>query len=263
MVFDLPCVVQRSRNKDWWLCFLLFCASHQCWELVLGTWARLKGLRPALELRYWNSWRVLAWVSFPHPRQPLLSVAKEATLLLVDCQAWEHLYLHPPPLAGTWRLQNPTPPHCPHSTAVGVQMEKWCSLVFFLFCLLHKHLYSLISNLFPAPSGCCESAGEFGLQPEPSLVLSQLVQRHTGPSLPLARQTSPQSQQQAPSASASPAPQHTSTPAQAGPVMAPAGAKPLAPNAGLDPQGNSTTQQQRVQLKGQKRRIPPTSKVNR
>lgn len=136
MVFDLPCVVQRSRNKDWWLCFLLFCASHQCWELVLGTWARLKGLRPALELRYWNSWRVLAWVSFPHPRQPLLSVAKEATLLLVDCQAWEHLYLHPPPLAGTWRLQNPTPPHCPHSTAVGVQMEKWCSLFFsFLFII--------------------------------------------------------------------------------------------------------------------------------
>uniref|UniRef100_A0A3Q4HTA4 Ubiquitin associated protein 2a n=1 Tax=Neolamprologus brichardi TaxID=32507 RepID=A0A3Q4HTA4_NEOBR len=70
---------------------------------------------------------------------------------------------------------------------------------------------------------------EFGLQPEPSLVLSQLVQRHTGPSLPLARQTSPQSQQQAPSASASP--------------------------------GNSTTQQQRAQLKGQKRRIPPTSKI--
>uniref|UniRef100_A0A668UCU3 UBA domain-containing protein n=1 Tax=Oreochromis aureus TaxID=47969 RepID=A0A668UCU3_OREAU len=64
---------------------------------------------------------------------------------------------------------------------------------------------------------------EFGLQPEPSLVLSQLVQRHTGPSLPLARQTSPQSQQQAPSASASP--------------------------------------QQRAQLKGQKRRIPPTSKI--
>uniref|UniRef100_A0AAX7TPQ4 UBA domain-containing protein n=1 Tax=Astatotilapia calliptera TaxID=8154 RepID=A0AAX7TPQ4_ASTCA len=83
--------------------------------------------------------------------------------------------------------------------------------------------------------GSNTSIGEFGLQPEPSLVLSQLVQRHTGPSLPLARQTSP--------------------------VMAPAGAKLLAPNAGLDPQGNSTTQQQRVQLKGQKRRIPPTSKI--
>ncbi|XP_054866966.1 ubiquitin-associated protein 2a isoform X2 [Amphiprion ocellaris] len=102
---------------------------------------------------------------------------------------------------------------------------------------------------------------EFGLQPEPSLVLSQLVQRHTGPSLPLARQPSPPLQQQAPPASASPAPHHTSTPAQAGPVMAAAGAKPPAPSAGLDPQGSSTPQQQRAQLKGQKRRIPPTSKI--
>uniref|UniRef100_A0AAQ6IL62 UBA domain-containing protein n=1 Tax=Anabas testudineus TaxID=64144 RepID=A0AAQ6IL62_ANATE len=93
------------------------------------------------------------------------------------------------------------------------------------------------------------SAGEFGLQPEPSLVLSQLVQRHTGPSLPLARQQSPLSQQQAPPASASPAPQHTSAPTQTGPVMR------------LDPQGSSTPQQQRAQLKGQKRRIPPTSKI--
>uniref|UniRef100_A0AAQ5YJX7 UBA domain-containing protein n=1 Tax=Amphiprion ocellaris TaxID=80972 RepID=A0AAQ5YJX7_AMPOC len=101
----------------------------------------------------------------------------------------------------------------------------------------------------------------FGLQPEPSLVLSQLVQRHTGPSLPLARQPSPPLQQQAPPASASPAPHHTSTPAQAGPVMAAAGAKPPAPSAGLDPQGSSTPQQQRAQLKGQKRRIPPTSKI--
>ncbi|XP_067444049.1 ubiquitin-associated protein 2a [Thunnus thynnus] len=102
---------------------------------------------------------------------------------------------------------------------------------------------------------------EFGLQPEPSLVLSQLVQRHTGPSLPLARQPSPPSQQQAPPASASPAPQHTSTPAQTGPVMAAAVTKPPAPSAGLDPQGGSTPQQQRAQLKGQKRRIPPTSKI--
>ncbi|XP_045884344.1 ubiquitin-associated protein 2a isoform X1 [Micropterus dolomieu] len=100
---------------------------------------------------------------------------------------------------------------------------------------------------------------EFGLQPEPSLVLSQLVQRHTGPSLPLARQPSPPSQQQAPPALASPGPQHISTPAQAGPVMA--GAKPPAPSAGLDPQGSSTPQQQRAQLRGQKRRIPPTSKI--
>ncbi|XP_068450302.1 ubiquitin-associated protein 2a [Clinocottus analis] len=102
---------------------------------------------------------------------------------------------------------------------------------------------------------------EFGLQPEPSLVLSQLVQRHTGSSLPLARQPSPPSQQQALPASASPAPHHTSTLAQAGPVMTAAGAKLPAPGAGLDPQCGSTPQQQRAQLKGQKRRIPPTSKI--
>ncbi|XP_068171751.1 ubiquitin-associated protein 2a isoform X2 [Antennarius striatus] len=103
---------------------------------------------------------------------------------------------------------------------------------------------------------------EFGLQPEPSLVLSQLVQRHTGPSLPLARQPSPPSQQKGSPAPASPASQHTSTSAQAGPAMAAvAGAKPPAPTAGLDPPGGSTPQQQRAQLKGQKRRIPPTSKI--
>ncbi|CAJ1051511.1 ubiquitin-associated protein 2a [Xyrichtys novacula] len=102
---------------------------------------------------------------------------------------------------------------------------------------------------------------EFGLQPEPSLVLSQLVQRHTTPSLPLARQASPPSQQQSAPASASPAPQHSSTPTQAGPVMAAAVGKPPAPSAGLDPQGGSTPQQQRAVLKGQKRRIPPTSKI--
>ncbi|XP_014890711.1 ubiquitin-associated protein 2a isoform X4 [Poecilia latipinna] len=102
---------------------------------------------------------------------------------------------------------------------------------------------------------------EFGLQPEPSLVLSQLVQRHSGPSLPLARQPSPPMQQQAAPASASPAPQHISTPAQAGPVTAAAGAKPGAPSPGLDSHGSSTPQQQRGQLKGPKRRIPPTSKI--
>ncbi|XP_029006056.1 ubiquitin-associated protein 2a [Betta splendens] len=103
---------------------------------------------------------------------------------------------------------------------------------------------------------------EFGLQPEPSLVLSQLVQRHTAPSLPLARQPSPPSQQQAPTASASSAPQHTSTPAQPGPGMTTAGAKPVAPSAtGLDSQGGITSQQPRAPLKGQKRRIPPTSKI--
>ncbi|XP_071372648.1 ubiquitin-associated protein 2a isoform X1 [Centroberyx affinis] len=103
---------------------------------------------------------------------------------------------------------------------------------------------------------------EFGLQPEPSLVLSQLVQRHAGPSLPLARQPSPptQQQQQVPPTSASPALQ-ASTPAQGGPLMAAGSAKPPAPSAGLDPQGSNTPQQQRAQLKGQKRRIPPTSKI--
>uniref|UniRef100_A0A3P9QB98 Ubiquitin associated protein 2a n=1 Tax=Poecilia reticulata TaxID=8081 RepID=A0A3P9QB98_POERE len=102
---------------------------------------------------------------------------------------------------------------------------------------------------------------EFGLQPEPSLVLSQLVQRHSGPSLPLARQPSPPMQQQAAPASASPAPQHISMPAQAGPVTAAAGSKPGAPSPGLDSHGGSTPQQQRGQLKGPKRRIPPTSKI--
>ncbi|KAF3856013.1 hypothetical protein F7725_016736 [Dissostichus mawsoni] len=98
------------------------------------------------------------------------------------------------------------------------------------------------------------------LQPEPSLVLSHLVQRHAGPSLPLARQPSPPSQHQAPPASASPAPHLTGPLAQAGQAMA-AGAKPHAPGAGLDPQGGNTPQQQRAQLKVQKRRIPPSSKV--
>lgn len=93
-------------------------------------------------------------------------------------------------------------------------------------------------------------------------MLSQLVQRHTAPSLPLARQPSPPSQQQAPAASASPAAQHTSIPAPPGPGMTAAGAKPVTPNAaGLDSQGSNTSPQPRAQLKGQKRRIPPTSKV--
>uniref|UniRef100_A0A3P9LZU4 Ubiquitin associated protein 2 n=1 Tax=Oryzias latipes TaxID=8090 RepID=A0A3P9LZU4_ORYLA len=108
------------------------------------------------------------------------------------------------------------------------------------------------------PSLTSQFSREFGLQPEPSLVLSQLVQRHTGPSLPLARQPSPLSQQQAPPAQCPPASQYSSTPAQAGPVMA--GAKP-APSAGLDPQGSSLPQPHRGQLKGPKRRIPPASKI--
>lgn len=141
--------------------------------------------------------------------------------------------------------------------------------MFTLTFLLTKQCVSVVSLIGVACYKPCVrlfpyvfvSAGEFGLQPEPSLVLSQLVQRHTGPSLPLARQQSPLSQQQAPPASASPAPQHTSAPTQTGPVMSAAGAKPPVHSAGLDPQGSSTPQQQRAQLKGQKRRIPPTSKV--
>lgn len=105
------------------------------------------------------------------------------------------------------------------------------------------------------------SVGEFALQPEPSLILSQLVQRHTGPSLPLARQPTPPSQQ-APPTSAPLAPQHTNPSGQAGPVMA-AGAKASAPSTGLDPQGGSMPQQQRGPLKGQKRRMPPASKARK
>uniref|UniRef100_H3CZA4 Ubiquitin associated protein 2a n=1 Tax=Tetraodon nigroviridis TaxID=99883 RepID=H3CZA4_TETNG len=104
-------------------------------------------------------------------------------------------------------------------------------------------------------SNTSQFSREFALQPEPSLILSQLVQRHPGPSLPLARQPSPPSQAPAP-APAPLAPQLTST---AGSATA-AGAKASAPSTGLDPQGGST-QQQRGPLKAQKRRIPPASKI--
>lgn len=160
----------------------------------------------------------------------------------------------PPPSSSSWDMKTSES----NTTSLSSQYNRTCTNV---TAVLTFSLVSVRIFKFPPFKILFLSAGEFGLQPEPSLVLSQLVQRHTGPSLPLARQPSPQSQQQAPSASASPAPQHTSMPAQVGPVIAAAGAKPPAPNAGLDPQGNSTTQQQRAQLKGQKRRIPPTSKV--
>lgn len=94
---------------------------------------------------------------------------------------------------------------------------------------------------------CVRPPGDFKLQPEPSLVLSQLAQRHGAPSLPIARQPSPP-------------PAQSPSPIQ-GPPLAPIGAKP-APSAGPDPQGSNSLQQHRVpQLKAQKRRIPPTSKV--
>lgn len=122
---------------------------------------------------------------------------------------------------------------------------------------------------------------EFKLQPEPSLVLSQLAaQRQTAPSalshaspLPLARQQPPPQQQ--PQA-ASPPPPLSSAPLggalepfskpqepSLGPSsLAPAQqqAAPLAPVQQPDPQAVAIAQQQR-QLKTQKRRIPPTSKI--
>ena len=98
------------------------------------------------------------------------------------------------------------------------------------------------------------------MQPEPSLVLSQLVQRHAGPSLPLARQPSPPTQRLQQAAPAAPSPGLQA--GQGGPLLAAGSAKSPAPSAGLDPPGSGTPhQQQRAQLKGQKRRIPPTSKV--
>uniref|UniRef100_A0A3P8ZVC9 UBA domain-containing protein n=1 Tax=Esox lucius TaxID=8010 RepID=A0A3P8ZVC9_ESOLU len=105
----------------------------------------------------------------------------------------------------------------------------------------------------PEPSAATTSSltshfsREFKLQPEPSLVLSQLVQRHGAPSLPLARQPSPP-------------PAQPPSPNQ-GPTLAAIGAKP-APSSGPDPQGDGPLQQHRVpQLKAPKRRIPPTSKI--
>lgn len=161
----------------------------------------------------------------------------------------------PPPSSSSWDIKASES----NTTSLSSQFSRKCS-----YLAMHTSNSVLLKARVQWPSSpsafsTSVSAGEFGLQPEPSLVLSQLVQRHTGPSLSLARQTSPPSQQ-VPPTSAAPAPQHTSTPAQAGPVMV-SGAKPPAPSAGLDPQGGSTPQQQRVQLKGQKRRLPPTSKV--
>ncbi|XP_065100127.1 ubiquitin-associated protein 2a isoform X1 [Paramisgurnus dabryanus] len=94
---------------------------------------------------------------------------------------------------------------------------------------------------------------EFQMQPEPSLVLSQLAQRqqgsltHTGP---MARQPSPPAPSPAPGPleafSKAPEP----LPHREGPSMVPSQA--------ADSQGCSTQQRQ---IKTQKRRIPPTSKI--
>ncbi|XP_015460488.3 ubiquitin-associated protein 2a isoform X2 [Astyanax mexicanus] len=95
---------------------------------------------------------------------------------------------------------------------------------------------------------------EFKMQPEPSLVLSQLSQRqqsslsHTGP-LPLARQPSPPplsgpSPTQGPLEAFSKAPEPSQT--------------TMATSQAADPQASSS---QHRQMKTQKRRIPPTSKI--
>lgn len=110
-------------------------------------------------------------------------------------------------------------------------------------------------------------AGEFKLQPEPSLVLSQLAQRqtpsalsHTSP-LPLARQPQPQPPQQPPQQQQPQTP--TPPPATSAGTLEPF-SKPQEPSLQAqqsDAQAVANAQQQR-QMKTQKRRIPPTSKVS-
>uniref|UniRef100_A0A671QQ71 Ubiquitin-associated protein 2-like n=1 Tax=Sinocyclocheilus anshuiensis TaxID=1608454 RepID=A0A671QQ71_9TELE len=97
---------------------------------------------------------------------------------------------------------------------------------------------------------------EFQMQPEPSLVLSQLAQRqqgsmtHTGP---LARQPSP------PSLSApSPAPSTLEAFPKAPEPSQHRDGPSMAPSQAAESQGSSTQQRQ---IKTQKRRIPPTSKI--
>ncbi|KAI4901491.1 hypothetical protein NFI96_012289 [Prochilodus magdalenae] len=95
---------------------------------------------------------------------------------------------------------------------------------------------------------------EFKMQPEPSLVLSQLSQRqqsslsHTSP-LPLARQPSPP-----PLSGPSP----TQGPLEAFSKAPEPSQSPMAHTQATDPQASST---QHRQIKTQKRRIPPTSKI--
>lgn len=96
------------------------------------------------------------------------------------------------------------------------------------------------------------------MQPEPSLVLSQLAQRqqgsltHTGP---LARQPSPP-----PLSAPSPAPGTLEAFPKAPEPSQHRDGPSMAPSQAADSQGSSTQQRQ---IKTQKRRIPPTSKVTR
>ncbi|XP_073680128.1 ubiquitin-associated protein 2a [Garra rufa] len=97
---------------------------------------------------------------------------------------------------------------------------------------------------------------EFQMQPEPSLVLSQLAQRqqgsltHTGP---LARQPSPP-RLSAPSPAPGPLEAFSKAPEPSQHRDGPS----LAPSQAAETQGSSTQQRQ---IKTQKRRIPPTSKI--
>ncbi|XP_042603471.1 ubiquitin-associated protein 2a isoform X2 [Cyprinus carpio] len=97
---------------------------------------------------------------------------------------------------------------------------------------------------------------EFQMQPEPSLVLSQLAQRqqgsmtHTGP---LARQPSPP-----PLSAPSPAPGTLEAFPKAPEPSQPRDGPLMAPSQAAESQGSSTHQRQ---IKTQKRRIPPTSKI--
>ncbi|XP_067232496.1 ubiquitin-associated protein 2a isoform X2 [Chanodichthys erythropterus] len=97
---------------------------------------------------------------------------------------------------------------------------------------------------------------EFQMQPEPSLVLSQLAQRqqgsltHTGP---LARQPSPP-----PLSAPSPAPGTLEAFPKAPEPSQHRDGPSMAPSQAADSQGSSTQQRQ---IKTQKRRIPPTSKI--
>ncbi|XP_051536256.1 ubiquitin-associated protein 2a isoform X2 [Myxocyprinus asiaticus] len=97
---------------------------------------------------------------------------------------------------------------------------------------------------------------EFQMQPEPSLVLSQLAQRQQGSLThmgPLARQPSPP-----PLSTPSPAPGTLEAFPKAPEPPQHRDGPSMAPSQACDSQGSSTQQRQ---IKTQKRRIPPTSKI--
>ncbi|XP_057216237.1 ubiquitin-associated protein 2a isoform X2 [Triplophysa rosa] len=97
---------------------------------------------------------------------------------------------------------------------------------------------------------------EFQMQPEPSLVLSQLAQRQQGSlthTRPLARQPSPP-----PLSTPSPAPGTLEAFPKAPEASQHRDGPSMPPSQAADSQGSSTHQRQ---IKTQKRRIPPTSKI--